>query len=596
MAEVSRGSTPSGLWGLVRPYASLDPRALGLFRIAFGALLLGDIARRWSDIALFYSNDGVLSNHFNAFHPAQRPMFSLFTAFSSPSEAKLAFFLTGVVFALHMVGAFTAVTRVLVPVLCASLAARNVFVTNAGTSVVTLLAIWTAFLPVGERFSVDAVRRSLQRDHEPTVSAMGDVQRSKSAVVSIAVFGLLFELVAIYALNALQKSGPTWRSGEAVHDVLWQDRLVTGLGAWLRDHEAPWLSPLLSHGTRLVEAAVALLLVFPWRRSVARTTAVVLLAVFHLATALTLSLGPFPYAMVVYGLLFLPSETLDRLGVLLSRWSSPQNLDVAVSKPGDLMALRVLHRLDVFGRLRLTEGDAPLDGSLLASAAAALPMGRFLSPVGPVFAPAFFRLTDQLAGRQAPRKGSLRGTQLGGQIDGTLAAARESFAAVFLITAVLQTSQENWAVPDSLRFAVPERLAPLAGYAGLRRGWSMFAPDAPRKDGALVIDAKTLDGRRIDPLSGGEPAADPARQGPAKLGQMRCDYALKMSFESNAAYREELRRWLQGWRAGGGGVGDRLVWFEASWVSWDTPRPGQRDVTNVERKVLLASGPKPEAR
>ena len=47
-----------------------------------------------------------------------------------------------------------------------SLDARNIFVENGGDVVVNLLAFLTIPLPLGRRFSIDAVRRGLRARHE----------------------------------------------------------------------------------------------------------------------------------------------------------------------------------------------------------------------------------------------------------------------------------------------------------------------------------------------------------------------------------------------------------------------------------------------
>ncbi|MCC6644517.1 MAG: HTTM domain-containing protein [Polyangiaceae bacterium] len=572
---------------LVDAYASIDPRALGLFRLAFGAVLLGDLLARWADVSLFYSNEGLLSSHFNAFHPPSRPMFSLLTAFASPGEVKAAFAGFGLVYFLHMVGAFTGVTRVLVPVLCASLTARNALVVNAGASVMTLVALWTAFMPLGARFSVDAVRASLRDRPERDFSELSALERPRSAWVSVAALGVLLELVAIYGLNSLQKSGDTWRSGEAFHDVLWQDRLVTGAAAWLRAREAPWLSPLVSTGVRVMEAGVALLLLLPFRREWTRPLAVAGIFVFHGASLALFSLGALPWVMMATALLMLPASALDWLGARVRRLSTPVAFTVDPRTPGQGWTLRTLSRLDTFGLLTLSAGDQPLDDRALARAAAALPFGRCVAPVLGWLAPALSRVAERVAAAsESPRVPAPR-SPLGEQIAGTVASARESLAGVFLVAALMQISQENRAVPAALRFGVPPQLAPLAGYAGIHRRWSLFAPDAPRRDGALVIDARTEDGRRIDPLSGRAPLDDPRGAGPAGLGQLRCDYALNLSLDSNAAYREELRRWLRAWRGPEGRAEDRLVSFVVSWVTWETPRPGRPAPGPVDRRVLL---------
>ncbi len=83
------GFVPSArnLWAfLVETYGTVDPRSLGLFRIALGLLLFVDVARRFPDIAAHYSNDGWLTNHFMLFRPMSSHLFSLYLAFSSTAE------------------------------------------------------------------------------------------------------------------------------------------------------------------------------------------------------------------------------------------------------------------------------------------------------------------------------------------------------------------------------------------------------------------------------------------------------------------------------------------------------------------------------
>ena len=54
-------------------YLRIDARSLGLFRVLFGLVLIGDLLRRWVWLRDFYSNEGVLPNHnhlFNLIHTA----------------------------------------------------------------------------------------------------------------------------------------------------------------------------------------------------------------------------------------------------------------------------------------------------------------------------------------------------------------------------------------------------------------------------------------------------------------------------------------------------------------------------------------------
>ena len=101
------------------------------------------------------------------------------------------------------------------------------------------------------RFSVDAVLASLRArpGETPADLKAGVPLPDPRPVESLAVLGLLLQIAAIYWFNFVHKSGTTWRTGTAIYYVLHQERIVTGLAVWLRDHlpfaamkvsSAPW--------------------------------------------------------------------------------------------------------------------------------------------------------------------------------------------------------------------------------------------------------------------------------------------------------------------------------------------------------------------
>ncbi|MFO0587028.1 MAG: hypothetical protein U0441_05810 [Polyangiaceae bacterium] len=53
-------------------YCKIDPRTLGLFRIVLGSLCTIDVIRRWQKARLFYSSEGVLTNHFLLYRASSR--------------------------------------------------------------------------------------------------------------------------------------------------------------------------------------------------------------------------------------------------------------------------------------------------------------------------------------------------------------------------------------------------------------------------------------------------------------------------------------------------------------------------------------------
>ncbi|HTV21399.1 MAG TPA: hypothetical protein VMG12_22080 [Polyangiaceae bacterium] len=299
-----------------KAYLSVDRRVLGAFRIVYGLVLLYDLARRAAVLELMYSNDGVLSNHYVMFRPQADFQLSLLDAFSTPSEVMLAFALIGVVYVLYTLGLFTRLTRLLALVCLTSLNSRNLFVEDGGVSTLIALGVWTQVLPVGQYLSLDALR--VEANLETLRERVAWRRCASTPAVSLAVLALALQLCAIYWLNAAHKTGATWHDGEAVHYILWQRRVVTDLGYWLAWHEPSWLSPLATYGTLVIEWMLPVFALYPfgvWPRVVAFAGALAL----HGGIALTMTLGPFSYAMLALVLLRLPWPAFQALGRLVPR-------------------------------------------------------------------------------------------------------------------------------------------------------------------------------------------------------------------------------------------------------------------------------------
>jgi hypothetical protein len=171
----------------------------------------------------------------------------------------------------------------------------------------TCFAIWTVFLPLGDRLSFDALRREAALPH---LRARIKLRKKLEApAVSLAVLALTLQIVGIYWLNAVHKSGPTWKDGSAVHYVLWQNRVTTQFAWWLAHHEPSWFSWVSTKGTLVIEYAIPLLVLYPyaaWTRVLAFVMAIAL----HGGIAVVMTLGPFSYAMITLVSSRLPPEAL----------------------------------------------------------------------------------------------------------------------------------------------------------------------------------------------------------------------------------------------------------------------------------------------
>jgi hypothetical protein len=282
-------------------YFEVDPRSLGLFRIGFALVLLSDLARRWVDIGYFYTNQGLLPNHTILWRPPAGRMFSLFFGVSNLDEAHLGFAICAAVYVMFLLGFRTRLAQVLVLLARVSLNTRLAVLENGGDMVMDLLCLFTLPLPLGRRFSLDAVGRALADARDPGVEARGDrLQLLIKPFASVAVLGLILQFSIIYLFNAAAKNGPAWRDGSAVYYALHQDKLVTVVGVWMRENLSLGMLAALTRGTLAVEWLAFVLIITPVFVHEARTLAVCLLPLLHLAFAVGLNLGGFSPAMMSF--------------------------------------------------------------------------------------------------------------------------------------------------------------------------------------------------------------------------------------------------------------------------------------------------------
>lgn len=638
-SEAAPVGAPDGkVWAFFKErYFSIDRRLLGLFRIYFGTLLLIDVLRRLPDVTLFYTNEGVLSNHFALYAPMAKPLFSIYTAFSTKPEVVTAFLLTALVYVFLIVGYRTKLMQILAVVLASSLNSRNLFVENGGCVTVVIVSAWTMFLPLGDRFSIDALKKSLRAKREHKASALNErasIAPNRMPHVSVIVLGLLMQLSVIYFFNCVQKTDIAWRQGETIHWVLWQNRIATTLCAFVRMHEPSWLSPALCWVTLIIEGGAPLMLFFPFGYKYLRSIHVLLFIGLHGSIAALMTLGPFSYVMIGLNLLMLPAFWFDAGARYLRKGKTARTVVYEPTDPGLHAVARLLSRLDTFELLTFVDrndtqalerlGEAPeavfatrdasekwhvgTDG--IVDALRSTPMGTLLSGIfgsfviKPLLRLALLRrahitevFTLDAGAKESENTRAFdllpAPSPLMVSWAGAVAGVREGAGGFFFLLMLSQIAHDNWwlrgKIPDVLRSGPPAALAPLVLYPRLLQGWSMFA-HAPRDDGTVVVDAVMANGQHIDPLTGKTPDLDAPLHGPWFQSQLFCDYFLKIHFDGNKGYRDELKKYLLNWqRLEGRPASDRIVSFDVYWVSCDSPPPGQTEPRNIKKSLILSS-------
>jgi hypothetical protein len=177
------------------------------------------------------------------------------------------------------------------------------------------------------------------------------------------------------------------------------------------------------------------------------------------------------------------------------------------------------------------------------------------------------------------------------------ARSREVAAMSFLIVCGIALARDmgDETVPSGGEGAIYRVVA----YPRLFQRWGLFAPEPPKRLGALVAEGQTAGGTRLDPITG---LASPARTGDARPEAsgprpqpLMAAYFTSISQPSRATYVNELREYVR--RLGDRrGPSEKLVWFNVDWIEAPLPAPDPTDekpepvaVAPISRRIT--SGP-----
>src|SRR5260221_3678787 len=184
---------------LIQFYFTIDLRSLGLYRVLLGCWLVFDWFTRWPDLEAFYTSSGVL--------PVEAPLprsggdfhFCLLDGVRSLPMVEAAFVVGLICYLLFLVGYRTRIYQVCSFVFFTSILSRNILIRDGSVVVIGTMLLWSLFLPLGRRFSVDAILRSLRQlkggpgATDPPVTSS---EPSLAAFVIVAQIGLIYFFTA----------------------------------------------------------------------------------------------------------------------------------------------------------------------------------------------------------------------------------------------------------------------------------------------------------------------------------------------------------------------------------------------------------------
>ena len=285
---------------------AVDLRSLAAFRIGAAGVLLLDLWYRGQEITAYFTDAGVLPRtaRIDLFESGDRfgfrHMWSLHLM-SGEYWAQLGLILLAALFAAWLlIGYRTRLAAVASWVLLLSLDARNPMILDSGDVLFRSMLLWSLFLPLGARFSIDGWRTEASC-------------QLPTRVVSLASVALLLQPCMMYWFSTVFKMRPLenmpspWTGDfSAVYYALNCDSFVTPAGLWLR--QFPVMMRFLTRATLYLEVLGPLLAFSPWFNKWFRGGVVLAFIMFHLGLAVCLALGLFPAMCIVSWLVFVPSE------------------------------------------------------------------------------------------------------------------------------------------------------------------------------------------------------------------------------------------------------------------------------------------------
>ena len=506
----------------------LDLRSLALMRFSMGVIILADILQRALYLRAHYTDEGVLPRQMLIQHLGDGLFWSLHNLSGDFYVVSILFVAAFVFAAMFTVGYRTRLATVMTWILTVSVINRNPLVGQAGDVLLRLMLLWSCFLPLGARWSIDSACNSNPRPKD-------------NALLSAGTFAFIGQVCVMYWFAAIMKWAPTWLEGQAVYYALHCDMYCNAAGIWLRQFES--VLPLLTYSAIAFEIGGPALAIFPFFVNQVRLFAVVLMVCVHIGFGFFLSVGIFSPIAIVFWLTLLPGGFWDWL---FKRLATPKRLGTIIYLDGNCsfcwrvaMVLKTLFLLPQT-QVRVCQSDPEIEAMMHAEnswivvdhtgnrhiRADALAHVFSVSPIAFPLAwlirmPGLAGLADKTYRYVAHHRGemSLVTAMLKPR---PLKTNYGKLSGAFVLVAFLCTIPVNFNSLDPNNLAPPpanelahsakkamRRIYEVArvpvGILQLEQNWAMYAPSPMRSDGWFIAEGFLSDGSRVDLLNGNSP-------------------------------------------------------------------------------------------
>jgi len=291
---------------IARNMFGLDYRSLALLRIGLGVILLINLFITIPDLRALYTDEGVLPRLILLSGPDLMVSPSLYLASGDAWYVYMLFVIQIVLAVLFLVGYRTHLVGIASYILLLSLQARNPLLLFGADMTLRLGMFWALFLPIGRRYSLDAMLGRVEHPERETYLG----------IPGVAYIG---QVAMIYVFSGLLKTGDTWHVDHtAVYYSLALDMYTRPLGHWLNQFDG--LTTWLTISVYYLEIYGPLLFILPVWSGWGRLLGFVIFAVLQIGFNLCLQLGLFGAVMIVCMFGLLPAEFWAYLGEPVIHW------------------------------------------------------------------------------------------------------------------------------------------------------------------------------------------------------------------------------------------------------------------------------------
>lgn len=275
-------------------FGEADVAPVAAFRILFGALLFNWFWQLFPNLTAFFTDEGILPR--KDLWLAYPDRVSLLNLSGEWWPVAIVWAFSCAVAVSLTLGWHTRVMSLLAFVLVSSFAWRDPLMLDGSDLVFRMVPLWLAFTPAGDRWSIDALRRS-------------DGAGARGWALPIRILEL--QIAWIYLATGLEKlGGIDWIAGTAAYYALQLEH--TFARSWAHPFAIdPALSHLISWFTITVELLFLPLVMTPLRLT--RSIGALGAAAMQLGILLLMNVGNFPLIMLAACILFVPPDRIHQI-------------------------------------------------------------------------------------------------------------------------------------------------------------------------------------------------------------------------------------------------------------------------------------------